>query len=223
MFRARNFWVGLIVGAVLSASLAAVFSMQLHASVPKMTVVDKPLDARFPLAKTRAEVRLFAASDKSCNLVKTAGMKVAGSDGSSVLTGYVSFPTGEKGFAAARFMADGSLDETSLNQFSDAPPIVCYPADLSEQAQRKADPLALSFLVDDLGFESDGGEYEQFAFHRHMGSTDLSNVHLQVAKGLVVGYSDLGGSASYADPGTITYGLTDSELAALRQAVNPNN
>ena len=208
---------------MLGASLAAVFSTQLHASVPKVTVVDKPLDARFPLAKTRAEVRLFAASDKSCNLVKTAGMKVAGSDGSSELTGFITFPSGEKGFAAARFRADGSLDETSLNRFSDAPPIVCYPADLSEQAQRKADPLALSFLVDDLGFESDDGEYEQFVFHRHMGSTDLSNVHLDVAKGLVVGYSDFVGLATYADPGTISYGLTNSELDALSLAFNPNN
>jgi|GEM_PF-4722030 len=214
---------GLVVGLVIGATGALAWSNAgawLVSPLPKAT---SNIDSRFPQAKNSAEIRLFAASEKSCKLIRSTGMRARQPDGSSVLTALVGFGSGEQVFATVRTEADGTLAADSAQIFSDGVPVPCMAESLTEQYRRKADPVALGYLIDRLGSPPGGDGIEQFVLHMHTQSSSVSNTGLSVANGLIVGFADSGPVENYAADGSITYDLSKDERDAIQLAINPNN
>lgn len=214
---------GLVLGVALG--LLGVMGLQSTASTLGLSESTSPaaVNSAYPEAKTMAEVRLFAASEATCGAITEIGMRVTADDGSSEITVNLADADAEPEYAVARFSKLGDLVRDSARLFSDGVPVPCMAASLHQQIERKANPAALAFIVDELGVSAETGGIEQFVLHMHRGSAEISNTYFSIQGGHVVGYSDSAASNLFAADGSISFDVDPVERAAVRSAIYPNN
>lgn len=206
-----NLWgliIGLVVGSVATAGVVTAAVDTPIGAAPSASA--SVLDARYPAAKTEAQVSLFAASQKACDDIKSIGAKFTFADGGyEILAGYKDSTMAEE----IGFIYYGPTgDIRSQGVFNDAPPVPCMPAELNLQVMRGNNNGSTEFLA---GYTLSDGIYD---WHSHNGGTDVSNVTLRMDKGTVAGYTNFQSGV----PGTeytsrIDYGLTKDELALVRK------
>jgi hypothetical protein len=207
-----NLW-GLIIGLV-AGSLATAAVLSAAAGAP-MGAAPTPsasvLDARYPAAKTEAQVSLFAASQKACDDINAIGAKFTfADDGYEILAGY---KDSTMAAVTGYVLYSPTGDIRAQGVYNDAPPVPCMPAELNQQVIRGNNNLAVEFLADYV--QSDNS----FEWHSHNGSSDLSNITLSLGGGgTIVGYTNFQSGV----PGTeyvkqIDYGLTKDQLALVRK------
>lgn len=177
------------------------------------------MSERFPFAKSAAEVRLFEASEKSCGLIAATGMRVKLSGGNEERYFKVDYIGGP---IEAVQIVDPDSNASATRVMGDLPPYVCWPAMLAQQFERGAPSTATAYMIDSMG-SPDGSETEQFVLHMHTQSVEVSNLHLDVEDGLIVGYSgSQPNMQAWVADGDLTYDLTQAERDAIQAAVTNN-
>ena len=210
-------WSLLVIALLFGAALGGAGSLALWGGQHSKPVAAKHLDARFPGAKTAAELALFKASEASCKLIDQKGLQVKYGDGTHRDYVRVKDSSGLSSYVSALFDTKGNLK--SANLMPNMPPEPCWPKSLNEQIVRAPNSGAAKFLVDYLG----QGAY---TLHMHQGSSELSNLGLNVADGLVTNFestgpSVMGGSLVLAK--LLSYSVPESERMTIQAAVYPNN
>lgn len=208
----------LVAGCAIGVAGTLAFVGVTTASTATPSPTNTVLDPAFPAAKTADELIFFKASKASCDLIATKGARFSLSTGGSMDIAPMVSDTGEKMQGAIIRDASGALSESLI--LSDAPAYPCYPDATNQQAlARGADAVAATFLLD-VDKEYPGN----YMWHGHMGSWDVTNLHMEVKDGLVTSYSVVGydykGMGYVAE---IRYGLTQAEIDEAQQIIFPNN
>lgn len=210
-------WSLLVIALLFGAALGGAGSLALWGGQHSKPVAAKHLDARFPGAKTAAELALFKASEASCKLIDQKGLQVKYGDGTHRDYLRLKDPSGSIAYVMGQFDENGKLE--SANLMPNMPPEPCWPKSLNEQIVRAPKSGAAQFLIDYLG----RGYY---TLHMHQGSSELSNLGININRGLVTNFestgpSVMGGSLVLAK--LLSYSVPESERMTIQAAVYPNN
>ena len=199
---------GLLVGGVLSSAADSLYGKAAQATQSAAST-SVSVDPAFPAAANQDQLVLFEASKKSCDAIAAGGASYTYSDGSLLLLGPSKDGVGNPLIAYAQINAAGAVAARGI--FSDSAPVPCLPDQVNTQVLRGSKTLASEFLVE----PSMGGTY---MWHSHLGSDELTNIHITVTDGMITNYSDVrtmdqgGGVVTQ-----ISYGLTNGQSRLLKQ------
>lgn len=206
----------LVIGCAIGVGSTLGFGLLAKPANPGSSVtVDKTKP--FWFAKNSAEIRLFKASEKSCEAIATKGMRVKLKDGGEERY----FKVDYNGAPIEAVQIVDSTGQSAVTRIMpDQPPLVCWPNMLAQQFERGAPSTATAYLIDALGRQPISND-ETFVLHMHTQSAEVSNLYLQVKGGMISGYSGPeAGSTVWVTDGDLTYDLTKSERDAIQAAVD---
>ncbi len=166
----------------------------------------KPVnDKSFPEVRYQFQLDFFKLAIANCQRLEKSGVALTFSDGRTAILG------SNKDGAIARidFDADGNITEQFLPPIED----VCMPKYFHDEAVRwfaRNQQVSAFYHLDPMS----EGDIQQYAWHQHVQSAELSTVYFTFDEGVLTNITD--NNFEYYSSAAVSFGLPKPQLALLK-------